>query len=155
MAPNSRNMTGRACLAGIFLYLALAGCTEPDNLLTPVHLTAVPGIDNFQANVGLTSTGKRRVLLTWRYDSLNTNIRSWDVQRSVNDSTRTSISFLELIRKPASGYPLFIDSTSVLQSMEVDSLDIWYRVVPNGIERNFIGQPSGIMHVIVRRNINP
>jgi hypothetical protein len=144
---------GRICLAGLFSYLVLVGCTDPLGLIDPVHLTFVPNIQHLQAAVGSTPTGKRRVVLTWQYDTLNTNIRTWDIQRAINDTTIASLSFLELVRKPDHGFPIYIDSTSQLQSLQLDSVDVYYRVIPNGDLRNYIGEPSSILHVIVRRTL--
>jgi hypothetical protein len=143
----------RICLVGLFSYLVLPGCTEPLGLIDPIHLTFVPNIQQLQATVGATPTGKRRVVLAWRYDTLNTNIRTWDIQRSIDDTTLASLNFLELVRKPDSGFPYYIDSSGQLQDLQLDSLDVYYRVVPNGDLRNYIGEPSGVVHVIVRRTL--
>jgi hypothetical protein len=88
-------------------------------------------------------------MLTWQYDS--TNLRSWDVQRAINDTATTSLAFQELVPKPTSGYPVYVDSTGQLQSFIADSLDLYYRIVPNGIRDNFIGEPSRRLRVILRR----
>jgi len=151
MRPFRKDVLARVCLAGLFSYLVITGCTDPLDLIDPIHLTFVPNIQNLQAAVGSTPTGKRRVVLTWQYDTLNTNIRTWDVQRAIDDTTLAELNFLELVRKPAFGYPLYIDSSAQLQNIQLDSLDIYYRVIPNGDLRNYIGEPSGILHVIVRR----
>jgi hypothetical protein len=143
----------RICLAGLFSYLVLTGCTDPLDLIDPIHLTFVPNIQQLQAAVGSTSTGKRRVVLTWRYDTLNTNIRTWDIQRALDDTSLAALNFLELVRKPDAGYPLYIDSSAQLQNLQLDSLDAYYRIIPNGDLRNYIGEPSGVLHVIVRRTL--
>lgn len=139
------------CLAGLFSYLVGAGCTEPIGIVDPIHLTFVPEVQEFQAHVGYTSAGRRRVMLTWRYDSLNTNIRTWDIQRSINDTTIASLSFVDFVRKPDSGFPLYVDSSSQFQAIQPESLDVYYRVIPNGDLRNYVGRPSAILHVIVPR----
>jgi hypothetical protein len=139
------------CLAGLFSYLVGAGCTEPVGIVEPIHLTFVPEVQDLQAHVGLTSGGRRRVLLTWRYDTLNTNIRTWDLQRSINDTTIASLSFVDFVRKPDSGYPFYVDSSSQFQAIQPESLDVYYRVIPNGDLRNYVGRPSAILHVIVPR----
>jgi hypothetical protein len=139
------------CLAGLFSYLVGAGCTDPIAIVDPIHLSFVPEVQELQANVGSTSAGRRRVLLTWQYDTLNSNIRTWDIQRSINDTTIATLSFLEFVRKPDFGYPIFVDSSSQLQGIQTDSLDVYYRVIPNGDLRNYVGRPSTILHVIVPR----
>ncbi|MCU0453938.1 MAG: hypothetical protein MUE68_09780 [Bacteroidetes bacterium] len=139
------------CLAGLFSYLVGAGCTGPVDVVDPIHLSFVPEVLELQAQVGSTSAGKRRVLLTWRYDTLNTNIRTWDIQRSINDTTIASLSFLDFVRKPALGSPFYADSSSQFQGIQSDSLDVYYRVIPNGDLRNYVGRPSAILHVIVPR----
>lgn len=139
------------CLAGLFSYLLVAGCTEPIDIVDPIHLTFVPEVLELQAHVGSTTGGKRRVLLTWLYDSLNTNIRTWDIQRAINDTTLVALSFLDFVRKPDAGYPIYVDSSSQFQTIQADSLDVYYRVIPNGNLLNFVGRPSAILHVIVPR----
>ncbi len=140
-----------ACLAGLISYLVIAGCTDPIDIVDPIHLSFVPEVQELQAAVGSTPMGKRRVLLTWRYDTLNTNIRTWDIQRSINDTTLASLSFLEFVRKPDAGFPIFTDSSSQLQGLQTDSVDVYYRVIPNGDLRNYVGRPSTILHVVVPR----
>lgn len=140
-----------ACLAGLFSYLVVAGCTDPIGIVDPIHLTFVPEIQELQAHVGSTSAGRRRVMLTWRYDTLNTNIRTWDIQRSINDTIIANLSFLDFVRKPDLGYPVYVDSSSQFQGIQSDSLDVYYRVIPNGDLRNYVGRPSAILHVIVPR----
>jgi hypothetical protein len=139
------------CLAGLFSYLVGAGCTDPIGIVDPIHITFVPEVQQLQAHVGSTSAGKRRVMLTWRYDTLNTNIRTWDIQRAVNDTIIANLSFLDFIRKPDFGYPIYVDSSSQFQDLQSDSLDVYYRVIPNGELRNYVGRPSAILHVIVPR----
>ena len=139
------------CLLPIFSYLVVGGCTDPQALITPDHLTKVPGIQELQASVGFTSSGKPRVLLSWKYDSTSTNLRSWDVQRAINDSAQRSLSFFETVPKPTAGYPSYADSSGAFQSFTSDSLNIYYRIVPNGIRDNFVGEPSPRLHVILRR----
>ena len=143
------------CLLGILLYLLLVeGCTKPEDLLTPTHLTLVPKVLHLQGTIGFTPSGKRQLLITWEYDTLNTNIRSWDITRNISDTTTGNFVPLEIIRKPAAGYPFYSDSIATFQSanMDRDSLDVYYRVIPNGIINNFVGQPSDVLHMIVRRN---
>lgn len=144
-----------ACLLSIFFYLFSEGCTEPEDLVSPTHFTRVPKVLRFQGAVGVTPTGKRLVLLTWEYDTLNTNIRSWDVTRSVSDTSSGAFVPLEIVPKPSSGYPLYSDSSGAVQSVPVgaDSLDLYYRIIPNGITNNFVGQPSDILHIIFRQNL--
>ena len=139
-----------ACLLLFFLYLVLVGCTEPRALLTPTELTAVPNVHDLQASVGLTSIGNRRVLLTWKYDSTNANLRSWDIQRAVNDSAVETLGYLDLVRRPTSGYPFYSDTSGRLQQFDTDSIEVYYRIVPNGDVNNFIGEPSVPIHVLVR-----
>lgn len=141
----------RPCLQGLLLYLALGGCTEPIGLITPTHLTSVPNVQALQAATGISGSGKRFVLLTWRYDTLNTNIRSWDVERAENDSALAKLVFFDLVSKPTFGYPRYADSSSRLQSFPEDSIELFYRIVPTGLNNNFIGEPSQILHVRFRR----
>src|SRR5512139_1452096 len=99
----------QSCLLAFFFYLVFDGCADPHALITPTHLTSVPGVRDLQASVGTTPGGRHRVLLTWQYDSLNRNIRSWDIQRSVNDSAVSTLSFFDFVRVPdAGGYPFFV-----------------------------------------------
>ncbi|MEK6755896.1 MAG: hypothetical protein AABZ02_07070 [Bacteroidota bacterium] len=142
-----------ACLTLIFLYLLVHGCTEPQDLITPTHFTRVPGVLNLQGAVGFTPTGKRLVLVAWEYDTSNSNIRSWDLTRSVNDTSAAAFVPLEIIRKPASGFPSYSDTSAVLQghNMVTDSVDVYYKIIPNGVLNNFVGQPSDVLHVIVRK----
>jgi hypothetical protein len=142
------------CLLVILLYLLLEGCTKPEDLVTPTHLTLVPEVLHLQGTVGVTPSGKRQLLITWEYDTLNTNIRSWDITRNINDTSIVNFVPLEIIRKPAAGYPFYSDTIAAFQSafMTMDSLDVYYRVIPNGIINNFVGQPSDVLHMIVRRN---
>jgi hypothetical protein len=151
MKRPSYSLTWLTCLAALFSYLVVAGCTEPVDIVDPIHLTFVPEILDIQAHVGSTAGGRRRVLLTWRFDTLNANIRTWDIQRSINDTTIASLSFLDFVRKPDHGYPFYVDSSSQFQGLQADSLDVYYRVIPNGDLRNFVGRPSAILHVIVPR----
>jgi hypothetical protein len=139
------------CLIVIFLYLLIQGCTQPEDLITPVHLTLVPNVQNLQGLVDYTVTGKRMVLLTWRFDSTNTNIRSWDITRSLGDTAAGAYIPLEIVRKPVSGFPFFSDSSGSLQNIVADSLDVYYIVIPNGIINNFIGQPSDVLHLILKK----
>jgi hypothetical protein len=142
------------CLLAIFLYLLVEGCAEPEELVAPTHFTRVPKVSNLQGTIGVTPTGKRQLLITWEYDTLGTNLRSWDITRNINDTTSANFVPLEIIRKPATGYPFYSDTSATFQSayMATDSLDVYYRVIPNGITSNFVGQPSDVLHMIVRRN---
>ncbi|OGU71643.1 MAG: hypothetical protein A3H45_06905 [Ignavibacteria bacterium RIFCSPLOWO2_02_FULL_55_14] len=140
-----------ACVVGLFLYLGVGGCTEPEGLITPTHLTSVPNVQDLQAATGVSRTGKRYVLLIWRYDTLNTNIRSWDVERLENDSATVKLEFFDLVRKPTWGFPWYADSSARLQSFEEDSIEFYYRIIPTGLNNNFVGEPSKIVHVLVRR----
>jgi hypothetical protein len=142
------------CLFVILLYLFLEGCTKPEDLLTPTHFALVPKVLHLQGTVGLTPSGKRQLLITWEYDTLNTNIRSWDITRNISDTTITNFVPLEIIRKPAGGYPFYSDTIAAFQNayMTTDSLDVYYQVIPNGIINNFVGQPSDVLHMIIRRN---
>jgi hypothetical protein len=142
------------CLLVILLYLLIEGCTKPEDLITPTHLTLVPSVRHLQGTIGVTPSGKRQLFVTWEYDSLNTNIRSWDITRNINDTSIVNFVPLEIIRKPAAGYPFYSDTIATFQSanMTTDSLDVYYQVIPNGIINNFVGQPSDVLHMIVRRN---
>ena len=142
------------CLLVIFLYLLIEGCTQPEDLIAPTHFTRVPIVKNLQGTIGTTPTGKRQLLITWEYDTLSTNLRSWDITRNINDTSIVNFVPLEIIRKPVTGYPFYGDSSATFQSafMTTDSLDVYYRVIPNGIINNFVGQPSDVLHMIVRRN---
>ena len=142
------------CLLAIFLYLLVEGCAEPEELVAPTHFTRVPKVSNLQGTIGVTPTGKRQLLITWEYDTLGTNLRSWDITRNINDTTSANFVPLEIIRKPATGYPFYSDTSATFQSayMATDSLDVYYRVIQNGITSNFVGQPSDVLHMIVRRN---
>jgi len=142
------------CLLVILLYLLLEGCTKPEDLLTPTHLTLVPNVVHLQGTIGVTPSGRRQLLITWEYDTLNTNIRSWDITRNISDTTSENFVPLEIIRKPAGGFPFYSDTIATFQSanMGTDSLDVYYRVIPNGIINNFVGQPSDVLHMIIRRN---
>ena len=142
------------CLLAIFLYLLVEGCAKPEELVAPTHFTRVPKVSNLQGTIGVTPTGKRQLLITWEYDTLGTNLRSWDITRNINDTTSANFVPLEIIRKPATGYPFYSDTSATFQSayMATDSLDVYYRVIPNGITNNFVGQPSDVLHMIVRRN---
>jgi len=142
------------CLLVILLYLLLEGCTKAEDLVTPTHLTLVPKVLYLQGTIGITPSGKRQLLITWEYDTLNTNIRSWDITRNISDTSIVNFVPLEIIRKPASGFPFYSDTIATFQSanMATDSLDVYYRVIPNGIINNFVGQPSDVLHMIIRRN---
>lgn len=143
-----------ACLFIIFSYLLVEGCSEPEDLIAPTHFTRVPKVLNLQGAISFTPSGKRQLLITWEYDTLSTNIRSWDITRSINDTSIVNFVPLEIIRKPASGFPFYSDTSASFQSafMTTDSLDVYYRAIPNGIINNFVGQPSDVLHMIVRRN---
>jgi hypothetical protein len=143
-----------ACLFIIFSYLLIEGCTEPEDLIAPTHFTRVPKVLNLQGTISFTATGKRQLLVTWEFDTLSANIRSWDITRSINDTSIVNFVPLEIIRKPTSGFPFYSDTSASFQSafMTADSLDVYYRTIPNGIINNFIGQPSDVLHMIVRRN---
>jgi len=142
-----------ACLLMIFIYLSVEGCSSPADIPSvPQHYNFVPDVENLQAEVGRSVTGYRRVLLTWQFDTTNSNIRSWDVYRSINDTAQWKFDPLGLVNKPQIGFPLFVDSSGVLQFTDtpnIDSLELYYRVVPNGQIRSYIGKPSDILHVIV------
>jgi hypothetical protein len=142
------------CLLAIFLYLLLEGCSKPEDLVAPTHFDRVPKVQNLQGTIGVTPTGKRQLLITWEYDTLGTNLRSWDITRNINDTSIVNFVPLEIIRKPVAGYPFYSDTIATFQSsfMTTDSLDVYYRVIPNGIINNFVGQPSNVLHMIVRRN---
>lgn len=140
------------CLLFIFSVLFNEGCTEPQDLIAPNHFTRVPPVLHLQGTVGSVPSGKRQILLTWEYDTLNVNIRTWDIARSINDTSSGAFVPLEIVRKSVSGYPLYSDTSGVLQSQNIstDSLDIFYKVTPNGMD-NFVGQPSDVLHIIVRK----
>src|SRR3990172_707324 len=130
-----------ACLTLIFFYLLVGhGCTEPQDLITPTHFTRVPKVLNLQGAVGFTPTGKRLVLVAWEYDTSNLNIRSWDLTRSINDTSVAAFVPLEIIRKPPLGFPSYSDTSAVLQShnMVTDSVDVYYKIIPNGVLNNFV-----------------
>jgi hypothetical protein len=141
------------CLLVILLYLLLEGCTKPEDLLTPTHLTLVPKVLNLRGTIGVTPTGKRQLLIKWEYDTLSTNIRSWDITRNINDTTSDNYVPLEIISKPTRGYPSYSDTIATFQNsfMTTDSLNVYYRVIPNGIINNFVGQPSDVLLMIVRK----
>lgn len=141
-----------ACLVFNFFYLLLQGCSEPQDLITPSHFTRVPKVLNLQGVVGFSLSGKRVIIVSWEYDSTNTDIRSWDVTRSINDTAAAAYIPLEIVRKPASGYPSYSDSSGSLQNIVTDSLDVFYKIIPNGIINNFVGQPSDVLHIILRKN---
>ncbi|MBI3587030.1 MAG: hypothetical protein HY088_07875 [Ignavibacteriales bacterium] len=107
---------------------------------------------HLQGTIGSVPSGKRQILLTWEYDTLSANIRTWDVARSINDTASGAFVPLEIVRKSASGYSFYSDTSGVLQSQNIstDSLDIFYKVTPNGMD-NFVGQPSDVLHIIVRK----
>lgn len=140
------------CVLLNFFYLFFEGCTDPQDLITPTHFTRVPGVTNLQGSVGYTAGGRRHVLLTWNYDTTNSNIRSWDVSRSIDDTAIVQFIPLEIVRRPVSGYPFFVDSSGTLQNVIVDSLELYYRIIPNGGD-NYIGLPSDILHLILRPNL--
>lgn len=140
-----------ACLVFNFVYLVLQGCTEPQDLITPEHFTRVPRVLNLQGVSSFTPSGKRVIVLTWHYDTTNTNIRSWDVTRSINDTAAAAYVPLEIVRKPVAGYPSYMDSSGSLQTFVNDSLDVYYKIIPNGILNNFVGQPSDVLHIILRK----
>ena len=140
------------CLLFNFLYLFSGGCTDPRDLVSPNHFTRVPGVMNLQGSVGYTSSGRRQVLLTWQYDTTNTNIRSWDVTRSVSDTAIVQFVPLEIVRRQISVSPFYIDSTATLQSFSADSVDLYYRLIPNGGD-NYIGPPSDILHIVFHQSL--
>jgi hypothetical protein len=144
------------CLLLIFLYFVLGGCTDPSSLpAIPEHYTLVPSVDNLQAIVGISTTGKRMIVLSWRYDTTNTNIRSWDVLRTITDTSQGAYLIEQSILKPSQGYPSYIDQSEKLQFLETpspDSIDVYYRVVPNGQTRGYTGKPSDNLHVVVYKN---
>lgn len=139
------------CLLFNFFYLFFQGCADPQDLITPTHFTRVPSVTNLQAATGYTPTGKRLVLVSWHYDTLNANIRSWDVTRNVNDTSIATFIPLQIVRKPDQGYPSYADTSGTLQTFVADSVELYYRIIPNGGD-NFVGPPSDILHVIVRKN---
>jgi hypothetical protein len=139
------------CLVFNFVYLLLQACTEPQDLITPEHFTRVPKVQNLQGVSLLTPSGKRAVVLTWEYDTTNSNIRSWDVTRSINDTAATAYVPLEIVRKPAVGFPAYTDSSGSLQNFLPESLNVYYKIIPNGILNNFVGQPSDVLHMILRK----
>lgn len=143
------------CLLFIFFYLFIEGCTDPQELIAPTHFTRVPPVLNLQGTVGFTPSGKRIVRLRWEYDTLNTNIRSWDVTRSVNDTSLAAFIPLEIVPKPLFRFPSYADSSGTVQTVPVgaDSVNLYYRIIPNGVQDNFIGQPSPRLHVIFRRSL--
>ena len=142
-----------ACLLSIFLYLTLAGCTDPASIpAVPLHYTYVPMVLNFQAETAKSPIGTRLVWLTWQFDTTSTNIRSWDVYRNSIDTIKGNYAPLGLVSKPSRGYPYFIDSTCGAPFLNIpapDSLDIYYYIVPNGQLRSYIGKPSDIVHVVM------
>src|SRR3990172_731835 len=109
-----RNSIFFPCLPFIFLYLLVAGCTEPQDLITPTHFTRVPAVQNLQGAIGATSSGKRRILVTWTFDAQNTNIRSWDLTRSIDDTAAAAYVPLEIISKPAFGFPSYSDTSAII-----------------------------------------
>ena len=147
-----RNSIFFPCLPFIFLYLLIAGCTEPQDLITPTHFTRVPAVQNLQGAIGATPSGKRQILVTWTYDTQNSNIRSWDLTRSIDDTAAAAYVPLEIISKPAFGFPSYSDTSAIIQNdgFIFDSLDVYYKIIPNGGD-NFIGQPSDPLHVVVRK----
>lgn len=141
-----------ACLLFIFSVLFSEGCTEPQDLIAPTHFTRVPPVLHLQGTVGSVPSGKRQILVTWEYDTLNANIRAWDIARSINDTASGAFVPLEIVRKSASGFPWYSDTSGFLQSQNIstDSLDVFYKVTPSGVD-NFVGQPSDVLHIIVRK----
>jgi hypothetical protein len=147
-----RNSIFFPCLLFIFLYLLIAGCTESQDLITPTHFTRVPAVQNLQGAIGATPSGKRQILVTWTYDTQNSNIRSWDLTRSIDDTAAAAYVPLEIISKPSAGFHLYSDTSAILQNdgFIFDSLDVYYRIIPNGND-NFIGKPSDPLHIVVRK----
>ncbi|MEX2088576.1 MAG: hypothetical protein WEB62_02355 [Bacteroidota bacterium] len=147
-----RNSIFFPCLPFIFLYLLIAGCTESQDLITPTHFTRVPAVQNLQGAIGATPSGKRQILVTWTYDTQNSNIRSWDLARSIDDTAGAAYVPLEIISKPALGFPSYSDTSAIIQNdgFIFDSLDVYYKIIPNGND-NFIGKPSDPLHIVVRR----
>lgn len=142
------------CLTFIFLYLFFVeGCTEPQEIITPSHFTRVPDVLNLQGTMGVTPSGRRQIIVIWTYDTQNTNIRSWDLTRSINDTSAAAYVPLEIIRKPSFGFPSYIDTSGTLQNqaIQADSLDVYYKIIPNGND-NFVGKPSDVLHVIIHKN---
>jgi hypothetical protein len=144
------------CLLSLFLYLVLSGCTDPTSLpAVPEHYTLVPSVDFLQASVGRNSAGKRMVVLAWHYDTLNTNIRTWDVRRSIADTAQGNLKLEGSVLKPTRGFPAFVDLSDELQFLQTpspDSIDVYYRVIPTGQTRGYEGKPSDILHVVVYKN---
>ena len=147
-----RNPIFFPCLLFIFLYLLIAGCTESQDLITPTHFTRVPAVQNLQGAIGATPSGKRQILVTWTYDTQNSNIRSWDLTRSIDDTASAAYVALEIISKPSAGFPSYSDTSAILQNdgFIFDSLDVYYKIIPNGND-NFIGKPSDPLHIVVRK----
>lgn len=144
------------CFLTMFLYFVLSGCTDPASLpAVPEHYTLVPSVDYLQASVGKSKSGKHMVVLAWHYDTLNTNIRSWDIYRTITDTAQGAYRIEGSLLKPSRGFPAFADSSGELQFLDIpspDSIDVYYRVIPNGQTRGFVGKPSDNLHVIVYKN---
>lgn len=153
-----KNFSLFSCLLFNFLYLFSQGCTQPYDPITDLlnnpkhHSVRVPHVLNLQASVGQTQSGTRMVLLAWAFDTTNANLRSWDVYRSVNDTTTGNFAPMEIVRKPVSGFPTFPDTTSTLQALATDSLNLYYKVIPNGAD-NFVGPASDVLHIVFRKEI--
>ena len=72
--------------------------------------------------------------------------------RSIDDTAAAAYVPLEIISKPAFGFPSYSDTSAIIQNegFIFDSLDVYYKIIPNGGD-NFIGQPSDPLHVVVRK----
>ncbi len=144
------------CLLTVFLYLSLSGCTDPASIPeVPQHYTYVPTVDQLQGATSRTRSGKRQVVLTWQFDTTNTNIRSWDIRRTITDTTEAEFRIEGSVLKPAFGYPAFVDSSDDLQFLDItspDSVDVYYRIIPNGNLRSYVGKRSETLHILLYKN---
>lgn len=150
--PFTRKSVLSACLPFIFFYLLLQGCSQPNDTGEATHFDRVPRVLELQGALSTTPTGKRLILVTWKYDTQNSNIRSWDLTRSLRDTAAAAYVPLEIILKPSSGFPSYRDSSASIQNDAIvgDSLDVYYRIIPNGND-NFVGRPSNVLHIVIRK----
>lgn len=135
----------------------MCGGCEPDRQLVPnSHDGKVPEVINFVAKVDSTPTRKMVIRLTWAYDTLKyptdrdkANLKDWDVQRSVGDTT-----FFQ--SRGRTLFPSFSDSSNEVQPLSKDVV-LYYRVDASGFTDfagrrvQYDGKPSDILEIIIKK----
>jgi hypothetical protein len=142
-----------SCLVAIIVYFSLTGCSDPQSPPEAYHYTRVPQAKNLQAVYQKTPSGKRTLRVSWEFDTLNLNLRSWDFDRATIDTAKDFWKTLLYVNRSTflHGYPFVVDSSSELQDSSPDSIRIFYRLRPNGGD-NFVGPLSDILLVTLYKD---